>query len=409
MQPTAIESGAKAIVCLGEAKGLGRAFPLILLDAQMPEMDGFALAECIKRNPDWRAATVMMLSSAGLRGDAMRCRELGIAAYLTKPVRPVGTDGRDFDSAWEREHEGNDFGGADHTPLVTRAPEAISFWQLFLVEDNPVNQLVALRLLEKERTQLSPVAANGRKALEALDKGSLRNCVNGHSDAGNGWLGGHPNHPGEGESQRGGHIPIVAVTAHAMKGDEERCLAAGMDYYLTKPIRTPELLATLQQIENCKPASNANAAPPAKTPPGHAIDLMAALERLDGDRALFDELVQVFAENCPKNIEAMRRAIVLGDAKGLEHYAHTLKGSSATVWAPLRFLQAAGEIERMAISNGVEKHQRSIRKSFSGETERLFGELEAPCATGERLSTASFLGLAQSATESSNSARRERS
>ena len=87
MQPTPAESGAKAIVTLGEAKGLGRVFPLILLDAQMPEMDGFAVAEAIKRNPDWRSATVMMLSSAGLRGDAMRCRELGIAAYLTKPVR----------------------------------------------------------------------------------------------------------------------------------------------------------------------------------------------------------------------------------------------------------------------------------------------------------------------------------
>ena len=85
--PTAVESGARAITALREAQGLGRIYPLILLDAQMPEMDGFALAECIKRNPDWKTATIMMLSSAGQRGDAKRCRDLGVAAYLTKPVR----------------------------------------------------------------------------------------------------------------------------------------------------------------------------------------------------------------------------------------------------------------------------------------------------------------------------------
>lgn len=85
--PTAVESGAQAIITRREAVGLGRSFPLILLDAQMPQMDGFALAECIKRNPEWKTARIMMLSSAGQRGDAKRCRELGVAAYLTKPVR----------------------------------------------------------------------------------------------------------------------------------------------------------------------------------------------------------------------------------------------------------------------------------------------------------------------------------
>jgi len=87
INPAAVESGAKAIIALRESQGLGRIYPLILLDAQMPEMDGFALAETIKRNPDWKSATIMMLSSAGQRGDAKRCRELGVAAYLTKPVR----------------------------------------------------------------------------------------------------------------------------------------------------------------------------------------------------------------------------------------------------------------------------------------------------------------------------------
>ena len=122
MEPTAVESGAKAIVTLGEAKGLGRVFPLILLDAQMPEMDGFAVAEAIKRNPDWRAATVMMLSSAGQRGDAVRCRELGIAAYLTKPVRQSELLDAILTALGTRTR-GETLGQPGHAPFVARGPE----------------------------------------------------------------------------------------------------------------------------------------------------------------------------------------------------------------------------------------------------------------------------------------------
>src|SRR5713101_1670451 len=166
--PTAVESGARAITALREAQGLGSIFPLILLDAQMPEMDGFALAECIKRNPDWRAATIMMLSSAGQRGDARRCRELGVAAYLTKPVRQGELLDAILTALGTRPIK-------EALPvLVTRHSlrENSNHLRILLVEDNAVNQVLAVRLLEK-RGHTVAVAGNGKEALAALEKQSF--------------------------------------------------------------------------------------------------------------------------------------------------------------------------------------------------------------------------------------------
>jgi two-component system sensor histidine kinase/response regulator len=369
MTPTAVDSGAKAIVSLREGQGIGRIFPLILLDAQMPEMDGFALAEIIKRNPDWRTATVMMLSSAGQRGDATRCRELGVAAYLTKPVRQGELlDGILIALGTRPENK--------ITPaLVTRHTlrESRNRLHILLVEDNAVNQLVALRLLEKYGHTVG-VAANGRKALEELEKESYDLILmDVQMPEMNGWEATQAIR--EKEKLTGGHIPIVAMTAHAMKGDEERCLAAGMDAYLTKPIRTQELLAVLDDIGNRKAGPPVPLDMPSQKSTTDSIDLEATLERLDGDRGLFQELAQVFKEECPRIVEAMRRAIVVNDAKSLEGCAHTLKGSSASVGA-LAVSHAAGEIERLAHTGSVESTSVEF-KILQEELERVFSELES--------------------------------
>jgi CheY-like chemotaxis protein len=277
MTPTAVDSGATAIVTLVEAKGIGRTFPLILLDAQMPEMDGFALAEAIKQNPDWRAATVMMLSSAGQRGDALRCRELGVAAYLTKPVR----QGELLDAiliALGRRPEKK-----TSPALVTRHTlrESRNRLRILLVEDNAVNQLVALRLLEKYGHTVE-VAANGRRALEAIEKESYDLILmDVQMPEMNGWEATQAIR--EKEKTTGAHIAIVAMTAHAMEGDEERCLAAGMDAYLTKPIRTQELRAVLDEIGSQSVPGGSFDMPLTKSITD-AVDLAAALQRRDGDR-----------------------------------------------------------------------------------------------------------------------------
>jgi two-component system, sensor histidine kinase and response regulator len=370
MTPTAVDSGAKAMVTLGEGIGIGRTYPLILLDAQMPDMDGFALAEAIKRNPAWKSATIMMLSSAGQKGDAVRCRELGVSAYLTKPIRQGELMDAILIALGTRQQDRRS------PPLVTRHSlrEARNYLRVLLVEDNAVNQLVALRLLEKNGHTVA-VAANGKRCLEALEKDSTYDLIlmDVQMPEMNGLEATQAIR--EKEKSTGKHIPIVAMTAHAMKGDEERCIAAGMDTFLTKPIRTQELVAVLDQILARKSPSEGALTLPPKLPGTEAIDLAGTLERLDGDRELFDELAELFKSDCPKLVEGMRRAIVLHDAKSLGNFAHTLKGSSANLGA-LAVSQAAGELERLSLDGNVD-NTRDQFKALQGEIERLFSDLAA--------------------------------
>ncbi len=239
--PTTVDSGAKAITVLTEAQGLGRDFPLILVDAQMPEMDGFAMVECVKRNPDWKTATIMMLSSAGQRGDARRCRELGVAAYLTKPIRQGELLDAILTALGTRPIK-------EAAPvLVTRHSlrEASDHLNILLVEDNAINQVLAVRLLEKRGHSVT-VAGNGKDALAALEKHSF-NLV--FMDVQMPEMDGFEAAAAirEKEKTSGNHLPVIAMTAHAMAGDKERCVEAGMDDYITKPIRGEELSDLLER------------------------------------------------------------------------------------------------------------------------------------------------------------------
>jgi two-component system, sensor histidine kinase and response regulator len=240
-RPVAVDGGATAIMALREGQGLGRTYPLILLDAQMPEMDGFALVECIKRNPEWDTATIMMLSSAGQRGDARRCRELGVAAYLTKPVRQAELLDAILTALGTKPKS------EVRKALITRHSlrEGHGHLRILLVEDNAVNQLLAQRMLEK-RGHVVTVAANGRDALTVLEKNSFELVF---MDIQMPVMDGLEATRAIRTRERtvGGHVPIVAMTAHAMVGDEDRCKAAGMDGYLSKPIRPHELFEVLKQ------------------------------------------------------------------------------------------------------------------------------------------------------------------
>ena len=233
--PVAVESGAKAITALREAQDLGRTFPLILIDAQMPEMDGFTLAESIRRNPDWEGATIMMLSSDGQHGDTKRYRELGIAAYLTKPVRQEDL----FEAV---------LSALGTRPMKIALPAVVArhplpnngdHLRILLVEDSPINQLLVVRFLEKRGHKLT-VAGNGKQGLAALENDSFDLALMDVQ---------MPEMDGfeatavirENEKTSGKHLPVIAMTAHAMAGDKERCLAAGMDGYISKPLQLEEL------------------------------------------------------------------------------------------------------------------------------------------------------------------------
>jgi len=226
MQPTAVDGGQAALDALTEAAATGRAYRLVVLDANMPDLDGFTVAQQIGRRPELASATIMMLSSSGQLGDAARCHELGVAAHLTKPV---GQD--DLLAALRRV--------VASTPApastLTHAARAAQPLRVLLAEDNPVNERVAVGFLTRRGHQVT-VARTGVEAVEAFERErfdtilmDLQMPVMGGLDA--------TAVIREREQQNGnGRTWIVAMTAHALKRDRERCLGAGMDAYLSKPV-----------------------------------------------------------------------------------------------------------------------------------------------------------------------------
>ncbi|HEV3483582.1 MAG TPA: response regulator [Candidatus Acidoferrales bacterium] len=179
----------------------------------------------------------------------------------------------------------------------------------------------------------------------------------------------------ERERAAGGRIPVIAMTAHAMKGDDEKCFAAGMDDYLTKPIRTEELVAALEKVGARKLAREVLLQRATLEPRAEALDMAAALDRLGGDRDLYYELVEVFKGEFPKVEAAMRRAIDDRDAGALERSAHTLRGSSGNLGA-VGVSEAAMALEKLARSGKLEGAGEQF-KMLQKEVGRLFSELEA--------------------------------
>jgi len=237
MKPTAVDSGEKALEKLSGARGAGRPYQLILTDMHMPGMDGFSLVGKIREHPEFSIATIMMLTSAGHRGDAERCKALGVVAYLLKPIRQGELRVAIARALGTRQQEGTG-------PIITRfsvkdVQQPSASLHVLVAEDNAVNQRLVVRLLEKRGHRIE-VASNGREALAALKKARFDLVLMDVQ---------MPEMDGleataairEREKNDGTHQPVIALTAHAMKGDREKCLVAGMDGYLTKPIRPEEL------------------------------------------------------------------------------------------------------------------------------------------------------------------------
>jgi signal transduction histidine kinase/CheY-like chemotaxis protein len=241
MRPIAVEGGRAALQALEIAKSTGHPFPLMLLDSQMPDMDGFALAEQISKDPGLIAVTIMMLTSAGHLGDAARCRELGISAYLMKPIRQTEL----LDAICKVL---NRVPKTQISRLVTRhsLQEDKHRARVLLAEDNAVNQTLAVRLLEK-RGYWVKVAGNGLAALEAMEKDQFDVVLMDIQMPGMDGFEATVAIRAK-EKLTGGHVPIIAMTAHALKGDQERCLSAGMDGYVSKPIRTSELFSAIESL-----------------------------------------------------------------------------------------------------------------------------------------------------------------
>ncbi len=242
MVPTVVENATAALKVLQQRHLSNAQLALLLTDARMPEIDGFGLVERIRLYPSLANVRIVILTSGGQRGDAARCQKLGVAAYLSKP----------FDRLELRDvllHVLSAGPAApENKPLVTRHTlreqrHSLSF---LVAEDNTVNQKLIARLLEK-RGHTVVLAQNGREALEALEKRSFDIVL---------MDGQMPDMDGfeatkrirEKEQESGLHLPIIALTAHAMQGDKERCLAAGMDGYVSKPVKVEELFSVIERF-----------------------------------------------------------------------------------------------------------------------------------------------------------------
>jgi signal transduction histidine kinase/DNA-binding response OmpR family regulator len=241
MKPVSVEGGRAALLAIAAARNAGRPFPLILVDGQMPELDGFTLVEQIRKDPGSTGATIMMLTSSDHMGDASRCRQLSISAYLVKPIRQaelLKAICRVLDNVSERE-----------MPVIDNfPPEQQSSLRTLLAEDNKVNQILAIRLLEKWGHHVT-LAQNGLEALEAFDRDEFDLIL---MDVQMPEMDGLQASAAIRQKERatGDRIPIIALTAHALVGDRERCLEAGMDSYITKPLSSKELqnvIATLME------------------------------------------------------------------------------------------------------------------------------------------------------------------
>ncbi len=238
IESACVGGGPAALDSLQKAKDSGRIFSLILLDGQMPEMDGFALAERIQKDPELGGGNLMMLTSAGQLGDAARCRELGISGYLAKPIRQ-----RELSEAIASILNPE---SPKKPQLVTRHTlrENRSRTRILLAEDNAINKKLAVRLLEKRGYSVH-VTATGREALDALEKEHFDLFL---TDVQMPEMNGFEATAAirKKEQLTGKHLPIIAMTASALKGDEEQCLSSGMDAYISKPIRTQELFASIE-------------------------------------------------------------------------------------------------------------------------------------------------------------------
>jgi PAS domain S-box-containing protein len=340
MRPTLVGSGEAALGAINTASAEGRPFPLVLLDFQMPGLNGLQVAERITQSGAGHATMIMMLSSVGSAGEMQRATAVGVRSSLAKPLRqsvlreailtalaaPTAQTGQATTPA------------AGTVPATTRARRC----RVLLAEDHPVNARLATTILERHHHTVTAVRS-GREAVAAVAAGDFDLVL---MDVQMPEMDGRQatREIRQIEARTGRRVPIVALTAHAMKGDRELCLEAGMDAYLPKPLRAHELMATIEQLAN--PPDRIDA--PAET----AFDLADALSRVEGDRELLAELVDIFRSESPRMMDDIRLAFRAGDPTRLERAAHALRGSVGSLGARA-VGQSAAQLEALGRSGSV--------------------------------------------------------
>ena len=338
MRPALAMDGPSAISSLRLAADCGKPFELVLLDGMMPGMDGVAVAREIRSDPKISSVPIIMLTSAGQVVDSKVRPELSITACMMKPIKQP-----DLLETVHRVLAKPKKSQAASPPLSPDVqPGATGPLNILLAEDNRVNQILVIRMLERRGHRVS-VAANGKEALAAISRDRFDVVL---MDIQMPEMNGLEATAAirEQEKSTGAHIPIMAMTAHAMKGDRDRCLAAGMDTYISKPVNVNEFfealestLATTRQSESNKPAA----------PSPATLSREAALAQVDGDSDLLVEVIDLFLKDYPRLLAQMDEAIDKGNAATLQRAAHTLKGTLG-IFGAGPAITAARELETVA-------------------------------------------------------------
>jgi signal transduction histidine kinase/ligand-binding sensor domain-containing protein/DNA-binding response OmpR family regulator len=392
MMAALAEDGASALRELQLAYEQGHPFVMVLTDAHMPVMDGFALVECIKCDPRFAPVSVVMLTSAAEPGDATRCRQLQVEAYLTKPIQQAELrEALQMTIGW-RPRKGVEYSTPAQAPLPPRTA-GLTGLRILVAEDNPVNQLLATRLLEKRHHQLV-VVGNGLEALGALEKHREKGfdliLMDVQMPEMNGFEATRIIR--EKEKTQGGHIPIVAMTAHAMKGDRERCLMAGMDGYVSKPIQVQELYAVIEEVVGqTKQAQHAMAS---KGEELHLLDKATALANLGGDEDVLSEVAHIFLMECSRLMSELREAIHRNNALELERAAHSMKGSIGT-FAAQKAYETARRLEELGREGRVKDAER-VYANLEAEIDRLRPEMESLVGSGSSSNSMMASGVGHS-------------
>jgi two-component system sensor histidine kinase/response regulator len=359
-------NGRESLELFGRSVKEGAPFAVVLLDQNMPEMDGYEVCERMRLLARSEQPVIVMLSSAPGSVDPVRLKKLGIERSLIKPLRRA--------TLLEAIRHGLKLSApSEKTPVRGAEMGKARGLRLLLVEDNRVNQKLALRLLEKMGHQVT-LAINGREALDLLKPNSfdlvlmdIQMPVMGGIEA--------TQRIRDAERTSGGHIPIIAITAHAMAGDAEKYLSAGMDGYVSKPVRAASLRAAIERFAG--PTFAGTPGPShieEKYMPNAIIDLAELLARVENDRELMRDLLLIFKEEFPRHLQALRDAVDSGDGEKVAAEAHALKGMLSNLAAGPA-AGAAGRLEQLGKNREVSGFQQAFA-AFENRSKELLLQLD---------------------------------
>ncbi|MEW5724016.1 MAG: response regulator, partial [Thermodesulfobacteriota bacterium] len=378
MKPKTAAGGRAALEIVEAAAWAGEPFALVLLDSHMPEMNGFETAERIKAHPKVSDTTLIILTSAGRRGDVARCRALGISQYLTKPIKQsdllkavlaaLGRVSEPGSGELEKADPGIEVSG----PRL----------KILMAEDNPVNQKLQTRVLEKWGHRVV-LAGNGLEAVQAIEREHFDLVL---MDVQMPDMDGltATTHLRRKEAGTGRRLPIIAMTARAMKGDREACLEAGMDGYVSKPFQPKELLEAIRAfgpacssvLDEDEPAETATreedlapATVPAEKKPAVVLDLESFMTRVGGDRELACDMAGLCLDELPEQMGRIRKAVAERDAAALHSAAHSLKGTTGNFSAQAAY-EAAYQLEKMGREGDLSQAAEAL-SALEHEIERL--------------------------------------